>query len=80
MQGLELVKDREAGTTFGGALTPAIIRETFKRDCWIYPAGSARVPDGLMFGPAFIISESEIDQLVSITRESIDAAVAGLQS
>ncbi len=79
MQGLELVKDREAGTTFGGALTPAIIRETFKRDCWIYPAGSARVPDGLMFGPAFIISEAELDQLVSITRESLDAAVMSLR-
>ncbi len=78
MQGLELVKDREAGTTYGGALTPLVISESLKRDCWIYPSGSARVPDGLMFGPAFIITESEIEQLVETVRAAIDAAAARL--
>ncbi len=78
MQGLELVKDRESGTTFNGRLAPLIIREALNRDCWIYPCGSAGVPDGLLFGPAFVVSESEIDQMVSIVAASLDAAVFNL--
>lgn len=76
LQGLELVKDRETGTTFGGALSPLITREALDRDCWVYPAGSQRVPDGLLLGPAFVITESQIDQLVTTLRLALDAAVA----
>jgi hypothetical protein len=79
LQGVELVDDRLSGTTFGGRLTPLVVREALDRDCWIYPAGSALVPDALLFGPPFTITESELGQLVDTCARSIDAAVASLR-
>jgi adenosylmethionine-8-amino-7-oxononanoate aminotransferase len=76
--GMELVKDRSAGTTFNGALIRELPNELLSRDCWIYQGGSAHYPDNLLFGPAFVINESEIDQLVAIARAALDAAVAKL--
>lgn len=80
LQGVQLVADRDSGVDFGGELTPLVVGEALERDCWIYPAGSAGVPDALLMGPAFTVSEGELDQLVSICVESIDAAVAKLRT
>jgi adenosylmethionine-8-amino-7-oxononanoate aminotransferase len=74
MLGLELVRDRDAGTSFGGGFAPTVVAEALRRDLWIYPAGSAAVPDAVMFGPPFTISEDEIDQIVTRTRLAVDAA------
>ena len=79
MQGVELVADKATGASFGGQLTPAVVAEALTRDCWIYPAGSGPVPDGLLFGPPFTVSEEELEKLVEICVESIDAAVATIQ-
>ncbi|MEZ5409988.1 MAG: aminotransferase class III-fold pyridoxal phosphate-dependent enzyme [Acidimicrobiales bacterium] len=80
LMGLELVADRSTGATFGGRLSPKIVSEALERNCWIYPAGSAAVPDGILFGPAFTITDSELEQLVAITAEAVDAAVASLRA
>lgn len=80
MQGVELVRDRETGAHFGGALAPAAVGEALDRDVWIYPAGSGGVPDALLFGPPFTVSESELETMVGVCVESIDAAVATLSS
>ncbi len=78
--GVELVGDGETGASFGGKLTPLVVEEALARDCWIYPAGSGGVPDGLLFGPGFTITDEEIDRLADITLESIDAALARVRS
>lgn len=80
LQGLQLVADRDTGAGFGGELTPLVVAEALERDCWIYPAGSGPVEDALLFGPPFTITPSEVEQLVAITRTSIDVAVARLSS
>ncbi len=80
LMGLELVADRSTGATFGGRLSPKIVSEALERNCWIYPAGSAAVPDGILFGPAFTITDGELEQLVAITAEAVDAAVASLRA
>lgn len=80
LQGLQLVADRSTGAGFGGGLTPMVVAEALERDCWIYPAGSGPVEDALLFGPPFTITPSELEQLVAITRTSIDAAVANLST
>jgi adenosylmethionine-8-amino-7-oxononanoate aminotransferase len=80
LQGVELVDDRASGTTFGGRLAPLVASEALARDCWIYPAGSAPVPDALLFGPPFTISESELERLVETCSHSINAAVASLRA
>jgi adenosylmethionine-8-amino-7-oxononanoate aminotransferase len=76
MQGVELVRDRATGASWAGRLTPRVVAEALKRDLWIYPAGSAAVPDALMFGPPFTISDDEVDELVERTVQAIDAAAA----
>ena len=80
LQGLELVADRSTGATFGGRLSPKVVAEALDRDCWIYPAGSAGVPDGILFGPAFTVSDGELEQLVAITAAALDAAVVALRT
>lgn len=80
MQGVELVKDRQTGAHYGGALAPAVVGEALERDCWIYPAGSAGVPDALLFGPPFTVSDAELESMVGICVESIDAGVASMES
>lgn len=75
LQGVELIKDKDTGASFGGELAPAVVAEALDRDCWIYPAGSAPVPDALLFGPTFTVSEPELESMVGICLESINAAV-----
>ncbi len=79
-QGLHLVADRETGDGFGGALTLPVIEEALERGCWIYPAGSGPVEDALLFGPPFIITDDELERLVAVCAEAIDAAVARVGS
>ncbi len=79
MQGVELVRDRSTGAQFDGALAPEVVAEALARDCWIYPAGCAGVPDALLFGPPFIITEAELETLVGVCVEAIDAAVATIE-
>jgi adenosylmethionine-8-amino-7-oxononanoate aminotransferase len=44
---------------------------------WIYPGGSGPVVnDGLLFAPPMVIEDDDIDRIVEVTRQSIDA-VAG---
>lgn len=78
LQGVELIKDKDTGASFGGELAPLVVAEALDRDCWIYPAGSAPVPDALLFGPTFTVSEAELESMVGICVDSIDAAVAAL--
>lgn len=73
--GVELVRDRASGASWDGRLTPLVVAEALRRDLWVYPAGSAAVPDALLFGPPFTISEDEVEVVVSRTRAAIDAAV-----
>ena len=80
LQGIELTKDLETGADFGGELAPMVVAAAMERDLWIYPAGSAPVPDALLIGPSFTISDAELETLVEICVESIDAAVASFTS
>jgi adenosylmethionine-8-amino-7-oxononanoate aminotransferase len=76
--GVELVRDRDSGAQFPVEthLATLVVGEALQRDVWVYPAGSGPVRDAVMLGPPFVITEPEIDVLVGVLRESIDAAVA----
>jgi adenosylmethionine-8-amino-7-oxononanoate aminotransferase len=50
-----------------------VIEEALSRDVWIYPAGSGPVPSAVMIAPPFVITDDEIDLLVTTTRASLDA-------
>jgi adenosylmethionine-8-amino-7-oxononanoate aminotransferase len=77
LQGIELGGD---GGSFDGSLTPLVVEEALARDCWIYPAGSAGVPDGLLFGPSYTVTDEELERIVDITAASLDAALARVPS
>jgi hypothetical protein len=79
LQGIELVADRADGSTFDGNLTPLVVAEALRRDCWIYPAGSGAVTDALLFAPPFVVTDAELEHLVAVAATSIDAAVTALR-
>ena len=61
----------------GGALAQAVVAEAMARDLWVYPAGSGPpVPDAVMLGCAFTITDGELDTLVERLTAAIDAAAS----
>jgi adenosylmethionine-8-amino-7-oxononanoate aminotransferase len=77
-RGIELVQDRESGQAFAADVhfAVAVVRECLARDVWVYPAGSGPVPDAVMLGCPFTITESEVDLLVDTLATAINAAAA----
>ncbi len=51
----------------------AVVQAAMERDMWVYPAGSGPVAQAVMVAPPFVITEAEIEQLISTLRASIDA-------
>ena len=76
MQGVELAPGGGTSRPTGGAFAAQVVREALSRDLWIYPAGSASVPDAVLFGPPFTVTEDEVDDMVDRTAQAIDAAAA----
>lgn len=75
--GIELVRDRDTLEPFlaEASLNHRIVAEGTKRGVRFYPAGrSGRVPDAILLGPPFIVTDDEIDRIASTLEESIDAA------
>jgi adenosylmethionine-8-amino-7-oxononanoate aminotransferase len=59
----------------GGALAQAVVAEAMRRELWVYPAGSGPpVPDAVMIGCAFTISDDEIEVLIERLAAAIEAA------
>jgi len=79
--GVELVADRGSNTPFDPALKlyARIKAEAMARGLMCYPSGGtidgAR-GDHVLLAPPFIIGDTEIEQIVAILGEAIDAAVA----
>jgi adenosylmethionine-8-amino-7-oxononanoate aminotransferase len=53
-----------------------VVAEALSRDVWIYPAGSGPVPSAVMIAPPFVVTDDELEVIVSTTRASLDAAMA----
>lgn len=76
--GVELVKERETKTPFEPDLLlgAKLCDEAFRRGLILYP-GSGSVDgirgDHFMIGPPFTITESQIDELVDLLRETFKA-------
>ena len=52
-----------------------VMMAALERDMWVYPAGSGPVSDAVMVAPPFVVTESEIDEIVTRLRASIDAVM-----
>jgi adenosylmethionine-8-amino-7-oxononanoate aminotransferase len=53
-----------------------VIAEALSRDVWVYPAGSGPVPSAVMIAPPFVITDDELEQVVTTLRVSLDAVTA----
>ena len=51
----------------------AVVQAAMALDMWVYPAGSGPVAEAVMVAPPFVITEAEIELLVSTLRSAIDA-------
>lgn len=73
-QGIELVHDRGSERRYPAEaqVATAVSRRCLEQDVWVYPAGSGPVQDALMLGCPFIITDEEIDRIVSTLRDGID--------
>ena len=80
MIGVELVRDRDTLERFSpdDRLIQKVTAEGLKRGAFLYPGGSVVAQDVVMLGPPFIINGEDIDLLVDVLTESIDAAVASI--
>ena len=71
---------RGRGFFYGIELTcsrDAVVAEALSRDLWVYPAGSGPVAEAVMVAPPFVIDDTDLDQLVTVLAESIDAVHRG---
>ena len=81
MIGVELVADRETREPFPRAarITEAIVRGARERGVLLYSGtGNANGVDGdtILLGPPFVITDAELERIVAVLAESIEAAVA----
>ena len=80
LQAVEVVANRETLERFpsGAQLSNSIVAEGMKRGVFFYGGGTGEVRDVVCMGPAFIVSEAELDQIAEVLAESIDAAIGSL--
>jgi adenosylmethionine-8-amino-7-oxononanoate aminotransferase len=81
--GVELVNDRSTRATFDPKLkvNVRVASEAFKRGLITYPGGGGADGingDHILLAPPFIITEAQIDELVGILEESIEAVQKSL--
>jgi len=80
MVGIELVADRETRDPFPRAtrITEAVVRGARERGVLLYSGtGNANGVDGdtILLGPPFIVTDEEMERIVAVLAESIEAAV-----
>jgi adenosylmethionine-8-amino-7-oxononanoate aminotransferase len=74
-----VVEVRGRGMFYGLELTvpeSAVVGAALQRDLWVYPAGSGPVAHAVMVAPPFVVTEDEIEQIVTRLRLAIDATAA----
>ena len=54
-----------------------VMMAALERDMWVYPAGSGPVADAVMVAPPFVVTDDEIEQIVTRLRASIDQVHPG---
>ena len=80
-QAIELVRDRDDRTPFDPAwrLHARVKDEAFARGMACYPMGGTvdgRLGDHVLLAPPYIVTEAEIDRIVEILGDAVDAAIA----
>ncbi len=77
---IEVVEDKADLAPFDQSLglTTSIVNEGLERGVFYYAGGTGEVRDVICMGPAFVVSERQIDDMVENLVAAVDAAVAKL--
>jgi adenosylmethionine-8-amino-7-oxononanoate aminotransferase len=73
-----VVEIRGRGLFFGIELRcnrDDVMMAALERDMWVYPAGSGPVSDAVMVAPPFVVTEAEIDEIVTRLGAAIDSVM-----
>ncbi|MFT7653354.1 MAG: adenosylmethionine-8-amino-7-oxononanoate aminotransferase, partial [Candidatus Azotimanducaceae bacterium] len=75
---IEIVADRETLERFpqDQSVSANTVAAGLDRGVFYYGGGTGDVRDIVCMGPAFIIEEAQVDKVVEVLSESVDAAVA----
>ncbi len=78
MWGIELVQDRDTLTHFPAEkrMVNRVMAAGLERGVFLYPGGSGVAQDCVMLGPPFTITDADVDLMVGVLEDAIDAAVA----
>lgn len=78
LRAIEVVADRGSLEPFPAEarLTQEIVAEGLARGVFFYPGGTGEVRDIVCMGPPFVIDDVQLEQMVGVLRESVDAALA----
>jgi adenosylmethionine-8-amino-7-oxononanoate aminotransferase len=78
---VEVVKDRETLEPFPAEakLTTRIVEAGIERGVFFYPGGTGEIRDVVCFGPPFVVTETELDTMVAVLREAMEAAIGSLR-
>jgi adenosylmethionine-8-amino-7-oxononanoate aminotransferase len=78
MLAVELVRDKETLERFPTEerMTRRVVAAGLRKGVFFYPGGSVTAQDVIMLGPPMIITEDDVDLLVSVLEESIDEGVS----
>ena len=78
MRALEIVRDRNTLERFPAEerITRRIVAAGLRKGAFFYPAGSGPAQDVIMLGPPFIITEDDVDLMLTVLEESIDSAIS----
>ncbi|HWG71174.1 MAG TPA: aspartate aminotransferase family protein [Steroidobacteraceae bacterium] len=77
---VEIVRDKDTLERFpeSAGVTFAVIQAALERGVLFYFGGTGDYRDIICLGPPFIIDHKEIDRMVEVLEQSIDAAMAGV--
>jgi adenosylmethionine-8-amino-7-oxononanoate aminotransferase len=73
LQAVELVRDRESLVQFDvdEKVTTRVVARGLEHGVFFYPGGTGVARDIIVFGPAFVATEAEIDQMAEVLAQSI---------
>ena len=73
--GIEIVQNKSSLEPFPEEhkITGQVMQKGLEQGVFLYPGGTGEYRDIICIGPAFIIEDSEIDQIVEVAESSIKA-------
>ena len=79
LHAIEIVKNRSTLERYPESdnITGKVTAQAFKNGVYFYGGGTSQVRDVVMLGPSYTVNESEIDTMVNVLADAVDAVTNG---